>query len=245
MKGILSYIGEVTLFIKDFLRALPKFYKSFGLIAEQIMLIGIASLPIVLITSFSCGAVTAHQAMFQGKDYMPDIYVGMSVIKAFMIELGPILTALVVGGRCGSSITAELGSMRITEQIDALETLAIDPVRYLVVPRVVAAAIALPLLTVVSETIGCIGGGVCATLIHNVKPLIYVEGLRFQFMSHELWGGLIKAFAFGIIIGLMGCYHGFRATGGTEGVGKATTQSVVSIFILILLSDFFIAQIVF
>jgi len=245
MKGILSYIGEIALFVKDFFRGLPRFYKSRGLIAEQIILIGIASLPIVLVTSFFCGAVTAHQAMFQGKDYLPDAYVGMSVIKAFMIELGPILTALVVGGRCGSSITAEIGSMRITEQIDALETLAIDPIRYLVVPRVIAAAIALPLLTVVSEAIGCIGGGICAIFIHNIKPLVYFEGLRLNFMSHELWGGLVKALTFGIIIGLMGCYHGFRATGGTEGVGKATTRSVVSIFILILLFDFVIAQLVF
>jgi phospholipid/cholesterol/gamma-HCH transport system permease protein len=245
MRRALVYVGEVTLFIKEFLRALPQFYKSSKQIIDQIIIIGITSLPIVIGTCFFSGAVTAHQAIFQGKDYIPDIYVGMSVIKAFMIELGPILTALVIGGRCGSAITAEIGSMRITEQIDALETLAIDPIRYLVVPRVIAGAIALPLLTIVANTVGCIGGGVCAVFIHDIRPIVYISGLKFHFMSHELWGGLIKAFVFGIIIGLMGSYHGFKATGGTEGVGKATTQSVVSIFVLILISDFIISQIVF
>lgn len=245
MKKALSYIGDVTLFVKDFLRTLPQFYRSPRLIADQIVLIGVTSLPIVIATSFFSGAVTAHQAIFQGKDYVPDVYVGMSVIKAFMIELGPILTALVVGGRCGSAITAEIGSMKITEQIDALETLAIDPIRYLVVPRVIGGAIALPLLTVVANTLGCIGGGACAIVIHNIKPLTYLAGLKFHFMQHELWGGLLKALVFGIIIGMMGSYHGFKATGGTEGVGKATTRSVVSIFVLVLLSDFVISQIVF
>ncbi len=245
MKGLFTYIGELAFFTKDFLRVLPRFYRYFNLIIEQIVTIGVASLPIVLITSFSSGSVTAHQAMFQGKDFIPEIYVGMSVIKAFMIELGPILTALVVGGRCGSSIAAEIGSMRITEQIDALETLAIDPMSYLIVPRVIAATIALPLLTVVSEVIACVGGGVYAVLAQNIKLMVYLDGLRFQFMVHELWGGLIKAVAFGVIIGFMGCYHGFRAKGGTEGVGKATTRGVVDIFILILLFDFIIAQIVF
>lgn len=245
MKGALTYIGDVAIFIKDFFRTLPQFYRSPRLIADQIILMGITSLPIVIATSFFSGAVTAHQAIFQGRDYMPDIYVGMSVIKAFMIELGPMLTALVVGGRCGSAITAEIGSMRITEQIDALETLAIDPIRYLVVPRVIGGAIVLPLLAIVANTIGCIGGGVCAVFIHNIKPITYILGLKFHFMQHELWGGLLKALVFGIIIGLMGSYHGFKATGGTEGVGKATTRSVVSIFVLILISDFVISQIVF
>ncbi|MBI4721792.1 MAG: ABC transporter permease [Candidatus Stahlbacteria bacterium] len=245
MKKFFAYIGDVTLFIKDFLRTLPRFYKSSNLIAEQVIFIGVASLPIVLGTTFFLGAVTAHQALFQGRDYMPDIYIGMSVIKAFMIELGPMMTAFVVGGRCGSAITAELGSMRITEQIDAIETLAIDPIRYLVMPRVIGSAIALPLLAVVANVAGCIGGGVCAIFIHHIKLITYIEGLKFHFMSHELFGGLTKALAFGIIIGLMGSYEGFRATGGTEGVGRATTRSVVSIFVLVLIFDFIIAQIVF
>lgn len=245
MKRVFEYVGEIAFFVRDVLRSLPLFYKSLGPIAEQIVFIGVVSLPIVLVTNFFGGAVTAWQAAFQGRDYLPEIYIGMSVMKAYMIELGPLLTGLVVGGRAGSSITAELGSMRITEQIDALETLAIDPVRYLVLPRVIAGAIALPLLTMMAELIAVVGGGFCAILLLNIKPLVYMEGLRFNFMAHELWGGLIKAFVFGIIIGLMGSYHGFKATGGAEGVGKATTRAVVSIFILMLFFDFIIAQIVF
>ncbi|MDI6839290.1 MAG: ABC transporter permease [bacterium] len=245
MKGTFEYIGDVALFVKDVFRTIPRFYKSTHLIIEQIVFIGVGSLLIVLVTNFFGGAVTAYQAAFQGREYLPDVYVGMSVIKAYMIELGPLLTGLIVGGRVGSSITAEIGSMRITEQIDALETLAIDPIRYLVLPRVIGGAIALPLLTVAAEFIACVGGGVCSVFLLHIKPLVYLEGLRFQFMQHILWGGLLKAFVFGIIIGLMGSYHGFRATGGAEGVGKATTYAVVSIFILVLIFDFVIAQIVF
>ncbi|MCK4352751.1 ABC transporter permease [candidate division WOR-3 bacterium] len=245
MKNVVEYVGEVALFIKELFRSIPKFYKSFGLTTDQIILIGIGSLPIVIVTNFFTGAVTAYQAAFQGREYLPDVYIGMSVIKAFMIELGPVLTGLIVGGRVGSAITAELGSMRITEQIDALETLAIDPVRYLVLPRVIAGAIVLPLLTIIAILMGCVGGGFCSVLLLHIKPIIYIEGLKLQFMAHELWGGLIKAFAFGIIIALMGSYHGFKATGGAEGVGKATTRAVVSIFILIIIFDFIIAQIVF
>ena len=245
MKGAIEYIGEVALFVKELFRTIPMFYKSFHLIIEQIVFIGIGSLLIVLATNFFGGAVTAYQAAFQGHQYLPDVYIGMSVIKAYMIELGPLLTGLIVGGKVGSAITAEIGSMRITEQIDALETLAIDPVRYLVLPRVIGAAIALPLLTAIAELMACIGGGVCAILFLHIKPLVYLEGLRLQFLTHELWGGLIKALVFGIIIGLMGSYYGFKTTGGAEGVGRATTRAVVSIFVLILLFDFVIAQIVF
>ena len=171
--------------------------------------------------------------------------IGMSVIKAFMIELGPILTALIVGGRCGSSITAEIGSMRITEQIDALETLAIDPMRYLVLPRTLGATIALPLLTVISLVAGCLGGGFCAIVLMHIKPAVYTAGLKFPFMQHELWGGLVKAVIFGTVIGFMGSYYGFKATGGTEGVGKATTRAVVAIFVLIIILDFVVAKLIF
>lgn len=245
MKKALTYLGDVGLFIKELLPTFSKLHKTFGLIGEQIYLIGIGSLPIVITTSLFCGAVTAYQAAFQGREYLPDVYIGMSVIKAFMIELGPILTALVVGGRCGSSITAEIGSMRITEQIDALETLAIDPMRYLVLPRVIGATIALPLLTVVSLLAGCIGGCFCSRLMLNIKTSIFIAGLKFNFMQHELWGGLLKSLVFGLAIGLMGSYHGFQASGGTEGVGKATTRAVVSIFVLILILDLIIARLVF
>jgi phospholipid/cholesterol/gamma-HCH transport system permease protein len=245
MKNILEYLGEVTLFIKDLVFTFPKFHKSIALIIEQIYFVGVGSLLIVIVTTFFCGAVTAYQAAFQGKDYLPDVYIGMSVIKAFMIELGPLLTAIVVSGRCGSAIAAEIGAMRITEQIDALETLGIEPVRYLVLPRVIGSAIALPLLTIVSEVSACIGGGFCAVLLMNIKLTTYIEGLKFHFMQHELFGGLIKAFVFGIIMGIMSTYYGFKTTGGSEGVSKSTTQSVVSIFILTIIFDFILAKLIF
>ncbi|MDD5528894.1 MAG: ABC transporter permease [bacterium] len=245
MKNTLEYIGNVTLFIKDVVFTLPKTHKSIHLIIEQVYFVGIGSLLIVIVTTFFCGAVTAYQAAFQGKDYLPDVYIGMAVIKGFMIELGPLLTAIIVSGRCGSAIAAEIGAMRITEQIDALETLGIEPVRYLVLPRIVGSAIALPLLTIVSELSACIGGGFCAVLLMNIKLTTYIEGLRFHFMQHELFGGLVKALVFGILMGLMSTYYGFKTTGGSEGVSKSTTQSVVSILILIIIFDFILARILF
>lgn len=246
MRNVLMYLGELTLFCKAFIFTLPKVNRStWRLIIEQVHFIGVTSLLIIITANFFSGAATAYQAAFQGKDYLPDIYIGMSVIKAFMIELGPILTALLVGGRCGSAMAAEIGAMQVTEQIDALETLGIEPVRYLVLPRVVGAAIALPLLTIICEISACIGGGFCAVLLMHIKPIVYIEGLKFHFMQHELFGGLVKAFIFGGIIGLMSTYYGFKTTGGSEGVSKSTTQAVVAIFILVIIFDFILAKLLF
>jgi phospholipid/cholesterol/gamma-HCH transport system permease protein len=245
MKQVFSYIGNVFLFLVSIIKVFPRITRSLRLISAQVMSMGIESLPIVLFTSLFTGMVTAYQASFQVGGLMPDVYIGMAVAKAFMIELGPVLTGLIVAGRISSSIAAELGTMRVTEQIDALETLAINPVRYLALPRLVSGLICVPLLTVVSELIGCFGGGLCAITLFHIKPIVYMEGLRTYYIARELWGGLLKAFMFGFCISLMGCYYGFTTTGGAEGVGRAATKAVVSSCILILFFDFIIAWIVF
>lgn len=245
MKSIFIYVGTLSLFVKEIIFALPKFYKSKKLIIEQIITIGVGSLPLICISMLFTGGVTALQAKVQGSQYLPDVYIGMSVIKAFMIELGPLLTGIIVTGKSGSAIAAEIGAMKITEQIDALETLAIDPIKYLVVPRVVACLIVVPLLTWVAEISGCVGGGIFSILVLHIKPEVYIVGLKLNFMPHELWGGLVKALTFGLIIGIMSSYYGFKTEGGTEGVGRAATRAVISIFMLILISDFIVAKIVF
>ncbi len=162
-----------------------------------------------------------------------------------MIELGPVLTALIVGGRVGASIAAELGTMRVTEQIDALEAMAIDPVRYLVVPRVVAAVIMLPVLTVLSNAIAIYGSYVVAVTTVGVSTHTFVVSLQQFFFLKDLWSGLIKSVFFGAVIAWMGCYHGFRTEGGAEGVGVATTRAVVASCVQVLIIDYVLANVLF
>ncbi len=206
---------------------------------------GIGSLTIVILTSIFTGMVTALQAFAQVSKYMPVVYIGMSVARAEFIELGPMLTGLIITGRVCSSIAAELGTMVVTEQVDALESMAINPVEYLVVPRVAASTFVLPLLTIVSEGFAILGGLVFSYFALHVPAALYLRGVRLHYHPIELWGGLIKAATFGLIIGITGCYNGLRAKGGAEGVGKATTNAVVASSVLILVADYVVARIIF
>jgi phospholipid/cholesterol/gamma-HCH transport system permease protein len=176
---------------------------------------------------------------------VPTKYIGSVILRSVIIELGPVLTALIVGGRVGSSIAAELGTMRVTEQIDALDAMGVPPVRYLVVPRVVAAVVMLPVLTVLADAIAVFGGYVVATTSVGVSSHAYVMAMKQSFLLKDLWSGLIKAVFFGAIISWMGCYHGFRAEGGAEGVGKATTRAVVSACVQVLIIDYVLANVLF
>ncbi|TET45022.1 ABC transporter permease [candidate division TA06 bacterium] len=242
---VASFVGGVFIMIFDVGKSIPRLPRSLHLLVEQMMSMGVDSLPIVCLTSVFIGMVTTFQAHFQTQDYVPVVYVSMSVSKAIMIELGPIMTGLVVAGRVGSSIAAELGTMKVTEQIDALETLAIDPVGYLVMPRFVSGIIMLPVLVIISEAVAILGGLLVAVFGLGISLHTFLTGLRIHFLARELFGGLIKAFFFGGIIAIMGSYHGFEARGGAEGVGRATTRAVVSSSVLILISNYLIARLVF
>ena len=206
---------------------------------------GIGSLTIVIFTSIFTGMVTAFQAFVQASKYMPIVYVGMSVAKAEFIELGPMLTGLIITGRVCSSIAAEIGTMVVTEQVDALESMAINPIEYLVVPRVAASTLIMPLLTVISEWFAILGGLIFSVLALKIPVSVYMRGVRLHFIPIEMWGGLIKAATFGLIIGIMGCYNGLKTRGGAEGVGKATTDAVVSASVLILVADYVVARLIF
>lgn len=245
VESFFGYIGRICFFMWSIIIKLYYVPQSFRHIVNQVVHMGIDSIPIVLFTSFFAGIVTAFQAADQVGGYIPEPYLGMAVAKAFMIELGPLLTGLIVAGRVSSSLAAEIGTMKVTEQIDAIESLAIDPIRYLAMPRFVAGIISLPLLTVVALLVGFLGGGVCAVLMFGIRPIVYIEGLRLQYYPHELWGGLLKAICNGFVISLMGIYYGFEAEGGAEGVGKAATRAVVSASILVLFFDLIIAWLVF
>jgi len=245
VRSFFSYVGGVIIILTEGFKNFHRIPKSYRLILNQILSMGISSLPIVVLVSIFAGMVTCFQAAFQTKAYVPELYVGMSVAKAVMIELGPMLTGLVVAGRVSSSIAAELGTMKVTEQIDALEIMGIDPGRYLVMPRIFSGIITLPILTILAEIIMILGGLFVSVYGLDISPYIYLRGVRTNFIQIELWGGLIKSVVFGLIIGLMGCYHGFQSKGGAEGVGQATTRAVVSAMVLILIFDYFIARVVF
>lgn len=211
----------------------------------QMELVGIGSIPLVIVTSIFVGAVAAVQAAYQFQDYVPMVFLGTVVGKSVILELGPVLTALVVGGRVSASIAAELGTMKVTEQIDAMEILAIDPQRYLVMPRVVACIVMLPVLTLFADLLAILGGMLVATTSIGVSNATFVEGLRMFFYVDDVISGVLKAAAFGGIIGLMGCYNGFRTHGGAQGVGKATMHAVVSSCTCILITNYFLASVLF
>ena len=241
----LERFGEAMILLGRIFRAFPKIVGSLRLIFNQMMGIGFRSLPLVFITSVFTGAVTSWQAEYQMKEYVPMIFLGTGVSKAVFIELGPALTALVVAGRVGSSIAAELGTMQVTEQIDALETLAIDPVRFLAMPRFVAGLIMLPVLVIFADFFAMAGAVVVATQLLDITANTFWEGVKMFFHVLDILAGLVKAVAFGGIIAFMGCYFGFTTRGGAEGVGKSTIKAVVFSSVLILITDYLIATLLF
>ena len=241
----LQDVGEIFILLGDVLRETPAGARKVGLLVAQMSHIGVGSMPLTVIVALFTGAVAAVQASYQFRDYVPMIYLGTVIGKSVVIELGPVLTALVVGGRVGASIAAELGTMRVTEQIDAMETMGISPVRFLVVPRVLAALIMLPMLTIFADVVAILGGYLVATLTLDVTSHTFVSGLKLYFKPQDVFSGLIKAFAFGGIIAMMGCYYGLRSEGGAEGVGLATTKAVVASCLMILIVDYLLASFLF
>lgn len=211
---------------------------SFSLIRDQMFDVGVMSLPVVAITGLFTGMVLAAQAFFQLSDKGLASATGLMVTKAMMVELGPVLTAFMVTGRVGAAMCAELGTMRVTEQIDALRSMAVDPLRYLVAPRFIAGIFMLPLLTVFSCIMGIIGGYIIAVNYYGMAPNSFLDPLPIHITSFDFISGLIKAFVFGIIIVTISCYKGMITKGGAAGVGRSTTSSVVICYSIILIGNF-------
>jgi phospholipid/cholesterol/gamma-HCH transport system permease protein len=238
-------VGRFTLLCLEVLGNWTAIFKSRGRVVDQMMFVGVTSLPLILLTSIFIGAVSTWQTAYQIKNYVPMRYLGTAVGRAIVIELAPVLTALVVAGRVGAGMAAELGSMKVTEQVDALDTLAINPVRFLVVPRVVAGFIMLPILTIFSDIIAIGGALVVSVLFLGVSQETFISGLKLFFRPSDLVAGLFKASVFGLIISLVGCYQGLHAVGGAEGVGRSTTRAVVVASVSILIADYLIAVLLF
>lgn len=241
----LAEVGRVSIMVEDMAKSAVARLPSARLLFEQMDRIGVGSMGLVFVVSLFTGAVAAVQAAYQFSSVVPLKFLGAVILRSVIIELGPVLTALVVGGRVGAAIAAELGSMKVTEQIDALRAMGINPLRYLVLPRVLASTIMLPVVTIFADAIAIFGGFVVAVLSIGVTPATYVAGLQDFFYLKDLMSGLIKAVVFGNIIGMMGCFYGFQTEGGAEGVGTATTKAVVSSCVLVLVMDYLLASVLF
>ncbi len=243
--GTVAEAGRGGLLLARLVRALPELPRSFHEILRQMFIVGNGSIPLVLITSIFTGAVAAVQSSYQMSTYVPATLLGTVVAKMVFIELGPVLTALVVGARVSSSIAAELGTMKVTEQIDALEMLAIDPVRYLALPRFLACVAMLPVLTVLADAVAVLGAFLVSSLTLGISAKVFVDGLKLLFYAHDVWGGLIKAAVFGAIIAISGVVSGFHTEGGAAGVGDAAMRAVVGSALMILVADYLLATIIF
>jgi len=231
-----------------FIFARPFYHQD---LVQQMEEIGVKSLGIVLLTGFFTGMVLALQSAVQLQRFGATIYIGSLVSGSMIRELGPVLAGLMVAGRVGSGIAAQLGSMRVTEQIDALNTLGTDPIKKLVTPRVLASLIMLPVLTIINDLVGIIGGNVIAKFLVGIPSALYWRtvwdqiisgGFSFGVIPNDFIQGLLKPFVFGGLIAVTGCFFGLGTTGGTEGVGLATTRTVVTSSILILVIDYFLTQ---
>lgn len=236
----IASIGDYVLLILRVIAVTLRRPPQWSLIRDQMFDIGVMSLPVVAITGFSTGMVMAAQSYFQLSDKGLASATGLMVAKAMLVELGPVLTAFMVTGRVGAAICAELGTMRVTDQIDALRSMAVNPLRYLVAPRFISGLLMLPLLTVFSSLMGIIGGYVVAVYYYGMPSNSFLDPLPEHITSFDFFSGLVKAFIFGFVIITISCYRGMTTTGGAAGVGRATTNSVVICYSVILIVNFLV-----
>ncbi|MDG1436581.1 MAG: ABC transporter permease [Rickettsiaceae bacterium] len=240
-----SQLGVLGIFISKTIIGLVKGPIHLRLIIKQFVFIGYYSLPVVAMTAFFSGAVLALQSYTGFSRFSAESSIATVVVLSITRELGPVLAGLMVAGRVGAAIAAEIATMRVTEQIDALFTLSTDPIKYLVVPRVIAAVITMPCLVLVGDVIGVMGGYLVSTYKLGFNSTSYIINTVTYLESIDVISGLVKAAFFGFIISIMSCYHGYYADKGAKGVGAATTAAVVSSSIMILISNYLITELFF
>ena len=242
-EGVLASIGLIcSMLVKAFGYALRPPFK-FRSLLKQMEFVGVQSLFVVILTGAFTGMVLALQSYNALKRFGAESMVGPTVALSMARELGPVLTGLMVSGRAGSAMATEIATMRVTEQIDALFTMGVNPIKYLVTPRVLAGLLMLPVLCIVTDFVGVLGGYMVGVKFLGINPGVYIGRTVDYVDMTDISNGLIKAFFFGIIITLSACYNGYYATGGAEGVGRAATRSVVMGCVLILVSDYIITSI--
>lgn len=237
--GWLAALGRFGSFLFETGRAFGDIRTWSPLVVQQMRRLGVDSIPIALFLAAFTGIVLALQASYTFTGAIPLYFVGTLVGKTMILELGPVLTGLALAGRVGANIAAQLGTMRVSEQIDALETLAYNPLSYLVVPRVLAGVLMFPIIVVFANTIGIAAGWITAINLLEMSTAEFVRGLRLFYEPFDITYSLIKTTSFGLIITVIGCFQGFMTKGGAEGVGVATTRAVVVSSMLILVFDAF------
>jgi phospholipid/cholesterol/gamma-HCH transport system permease protein len=241
-RGVAQRTGELALLTGRAFAAMLAPPYEIGQWIRQMEQIGVRSLGVASITTVFTGMVLALQTALSLPSLGVKYYIGSVVSKSLVRELGPVLTALIVGGRIGSGMTAEIGTMKVTEQIDALRSMAADPVKKLVAPKLAATLIMLPSLTIIGDFLGILGGLIVATFTLNLAPGLYLNDVFDSLTFGDVGSGIAKSFFFAYFIAIVGCYNGLTTQGGADGVGRATTNTVVLAAILVLVSDFFLTK---
>lgn len=237
LEGMADFGGMMRFLVHSLIK-LPKF----STLMDQMMATGVNSLPIVLMASIFTGFIATWQVQYLAGDMMGLQYLGTMVLKVVLTELGPTLIGLVLAGRIGAKVAAEVGTMRVTEQIDAMTCLSLDPIKYFVTPRIISGFVMTPVLFVFGAVASIVSAQTLATLALELSPNIFYNSMTTMFEMRDLYTGLVKSFTFGGITALTGCYYGFFTTGGAVGVGRSTRNAVVSASIIILIANLFISK---
>ncbi len=237
----LTGLGAYLLFVGRVLKFVPSLGKRWQEFILQVKRTGVDSLPLIAISSAFTGLVTALQLVYQGRGYIPDHLISVLISKSTMIELAPVLTAMVMTGKIGAAIAAETGSMRVSEQLDALLSMSIDPAEFLYLPRIAAGMVACPLLTIFANFVGIISAWFFNWTRNGIHYHTFFHNIRSHFQTFDLLSGIVKSIVFGFVITSLACYYGDRTTGGAEGVGRSTMLTVVYSAVWVLVMDFIVA----
>lgn len=243
VRRFLRTVFNYLKFIWELSKNIPGAFFNFHTTVEQMQNVGITSIPVVFAASLATGAIMSWQLAYQFGDMIPMMFVGMAVGKSVMVELCPILTAMVLAGRIGASMCSELGTMAVTEQLDAYKVLGLSPYKFLLAPRLIATVIMIPVLTIISIFIGIVGGYEVAHLYKEVSFAVFFYGVRMFYQNWDLVVGLIKATVYGYFIASYACFFGFTTHGGAEGVGRSTKATVVAGMTSILIGGFVLSKI--
>lgn len=241
MKSVVNFfseVGETFILLWGVMKALPRLFRDRKNVVAQMSHVGVDSLPLVILVSIFTGAIAAWQAAYQMKGLAPMTLVGGITSRVIIIELGPVLTGIIIAGRVGASIAAEIGTMKVTEQLDALDIMAISPVRYLAMPRIVATTVMMPVLVVFSNLVAIVGAFIVSGAFLGVSRHVFFDSFKNFFYLEDVFGALLKAAIFGLSTSLLGCHIGFRTEGGAEGVGASTIRSFVVSSAVILIADY-------
>lgn len=242
MRRFASEFGAIWLLLMDTIYWTFRSRIKFAYLFKQMEFVGVKSLGVVIITGGFTGMVLALQTYYGFRKFSSEGMVGATVALSMTRELGPVLTSLMVTGRAGSAMAAELGSMRVTEQIDALTVMALSPIKYLIVPRVLATFFMLPVLTIISDFVGILGGYIVGVKLLSINEGVFIARMVKYLSLDDIYNGLVKAAVFGVLLSLISCYKGFNTKGGAEGVGKSTTQAVVYSSVTILIADYILTS---